>query len=401
MQARIDNDELFAPAPGERTLYNSETTDELTDEQPDGTPDELFDDTIDEPFERIQAAVAQAATRVGQAMRAAWSRLVPNMTEPENDFAGAPDDLLPDGYTDGYINECAIDARDEDDTDDEYGDIDIIDDTDEHIIETDSIPPAPDSPAEGVSRISASPCGDQDHAAPLTEAPQRQRVYATSPMTTETAPQPDRLLTSKKRRRTTVHSPIAVKQNLQHNFKLDLDRAPKPERISTERNDLTWDRTRGILTIAEPILEDADPFEQEIPRATRRKRSVALTIRMLDERIVPILLGVINAIETDDASDSASAPEPQPRIGRHAASQPAAVDDDLPYVCESGANTFCWYRAARTLKIYGQKRVDDRGLLHSSKCVVLHVRELPTGAKALFTEILQLRARVNPYRAIM
>jgi hypothetical protein len=180
-----------------------------------------------------------------------------------------------------------------------------------------------------------------------------------------------------------------------------MDRAPKPERISTERNDLTWDRARGILTIAEPILEDADPFEQEIPRATRRKRSVALTIRMLDERIVPILLGVINAIEDGGSQDPASPPEPQPRVGRHAAAQPAAVDDDLPYVCESGANTFCWYRAARTLKIYSQKRVDDRGLLHSSKCVALHVRALPAAAKALFTEILQLRARVNPYRAIM
>ncbi|MDR2656685.1 MAG: hypothetical protein LBB86_02520, partial [Oscillospiraceae bacterium] len=216
MQARIDHDEPFAPAPDERTLYNNETSDELTDEQPGGALDELFDDTIDEPFERIQTAVAQAATRVGQAMRAAWSRLVPNMAEPEDDFADAPNHLLPDGYADGYTDSCAINtkgARAEDDTDDEYCGIDVVDDTDDHIIAMDLVPPAPDNPAEGMARINASPRGDQDPAAPLTEAPQHQRGYTASPITAETAPQPqpDRLLTSKKRRRTTVHSPIAVK----------------------------------------------------------------------------------------------------------------------------------------------------------------------------------------------
>ncbi|MDR1600573.1 MAG: hypothetical protein LBS11_12010 [Oscillospiraceae bacterium] len=324
----------------------------------DGTTD-APDDTISEPFENARAVMSQAASRVGQAFRAAWSRLVPNLSESGDDLQDEEDVEPEDGQAD--YDDPIGETPDEEE---------IIDDTDEHIIEM--------PPEERALRAASAD-------------PARQ-------------PRPDRLLSGKRRRPVTIHSPIARKP--------EPPKALAPLMIATPDNELSWDRARGILTVTEPILEDADPLEPSDARVPRRKRSVALTVRMLDERIVPVLLGVINAIDGDEpappaagASDDTASPgaeDDNPRRVRRAERRVTqAAASDLPYVCESGPNTYCWYRAARLLRIYGQKRVDDKGLLHSSRCVELHVRSLPVEAKELFTEILAARARNDPYRAMV
>ncbi|MDR0397459.1 MAG: hypothetical protein LBH66_09185 [Oscillospiraceae bacterium] len=318
MQAGLDNSEELYDGRGELPDDDIDAIDGI-DPQTDDYPEE----DIGEPFEYVRAAVTRATVHISDALRALWSRLMPYEAESEDSFADGDIDEPPD------VGETSADTGD-----------DIIDDTDEHIIELpDETPSEPDDTSSG-------------------EVPAKY----------------DRLLSGKKRRRVSIHSPAARRP----------ERAisQPPLFIATPDNELSWDRARGVLTVTEPILEEADPLEPSGSRDARRKRSATLDIRMLDERIIPVFLGVINAIGLD--GDEA---------------EPSAAD--LPYVCESGPNTFCWYRAARLLRIYGQKRVDDKGLLHSSKCVELHAQSLPPQAKGLFTEILAMRSSGDPYRGMI
>jgi hypothetical protein len=368
MQAKVDNDYEQREGRADDS-YAADLPDDMMDgdESGEARGDETIAPYDAAPLERLRGAAADVGSRVTRAMRAIWSRLMPGVSdEYERDDADVDDETIPDDPADDYDYGTEADGGyDGDDTagmDDPGGACEIIDDTDEHIIKT----------------------------ARRDDQPIRLKQPRTvAPADRESAP--DHIIQNKNRRPTTIHSPIAQR--------FELPRAGEPERISTPYNELAWDRAKGLLTIAEPIPEDMD---MDNPRSTRRTRSVTLAIRRLDERIVPVLMGVLNAI--DDGSDVKPAAAPIRRVrraDRHASNRDGEARQDLPYVCESGDNTFCWYRLAKLLKIYGQKRVDDRGLLHSTKCVALHVRALPADAKTIFMEILQTRARNDPYRAMI
>ncbi|GHU72505.1 hypothetical protein AGMMS49992_08610 [Clostridia bacterium] len=330
MQAKLPNDDELFDDISDEVNGEFERTDVQYDDITNQYDDEPFDEPPIEPFEpieRIQSAFAQVSSMVGRGLRAAWSRLVPTVLDTDDDWEDPGDDDPDDEPTD---------IVDEDDDP-----IMVIDATDDHYIEQQDARPAP------------MPLRPRE----VPAAPQLPPVYT------------DHLITGKRRRPTTIHTHITQR--------VEPDHGPAPQTLASPYNELSWDSNRAILTVSEPVWEE---WNQDDPHPARRRRSVELAIHTFDERIVPVLLGVINAIDGN-------------------AEPSGEWINELPYVCESGQNTFCWYRQNRQLKIFWQRHMDDKGLVRSSRCVVLNAGALPLDAKPLFQEILNLRAKNNPYRA--
>jgi len=179
-----------------------------------------------------------------------------------------------------------------------------------------------------------------------------------------------RIPKANERRRKIIHSPIA---------RLQTASAPVPriEEISNELNVLTWDQTLGKLHISEPYWMDARGIE-------RRGTTVELNVRALDPRAIPILSAVLSAME----------PKTESRVRRSAKYQkiesvPRWWEQELPYVVETGSNTFCWYRASKKLQISGTKVMDENGVLRNGTTVVLHVDQLSATARRLFEGVLR------------
>ena len=213
-----------------------------------------------------------------------------------------------------------------------------------------------------------------DHAA---ATPQRRQTIDRLPN------KPVRLTGGSNRRAANIHSPYAKR--------IRQTEGSDTVVVSNVCNTLQWNRTQGLLVITENTPQDS---------GEQGGRAVEVSARLLTDRVVPLLVGVMEAI--DDAARFAAAPKkPAPaEAGRVRRAQRIRQLDknapwwqnDLPYMIESGQNTFIWYRNSRKLQVTREKHLDDRGLMLSGKSVILHVDALDESAKPVFEEILKMRS---------
>jgi len=153
------------------------------------------------------------------------------------------------------------------------------------------------------------------------------------------------------------------------------------------RNELTWYPQRKLLRIAEPSWTDEKGrhpgFAIDVRLDARRDRLAALFQGLEEARPSQPELPEARARRSERHKPEAAGQ------ATDAPDETAFQGMELPYVIETGFNTFCWYRKARVLQVAHTKRLDDTGLMLSDTAMTLYVGELGDGARAFFTDILK------------